>query len=247
MKRATSIICVWLLAVFVSCRNAAVTGPQTEDEILALLEAAYSSRSTQQLEILLKQWHQTVPPVDPGEVAQQSDTVQALYAIYQQFYDPFNLNKYGANGRQPEIGNNFYRGTPYVIVQDSVRYGTGERYELPAFTLKRFRPKVVFDETTTLYLTGEYANALSKFLSPEKAWEELNRRLQFLNSRLKIVPGHWIGWHFVTHPEVRSIMFEENLQKATLFFRIRYEGGEAIFERTDSGWQMISSDLTWIE
>ncbi len=247
MKRSRGIICVGLLAVFVCCKDGTIIEPSTENEILASLEIAYCSRSTQQLENLLKRWHQSFPPVDPGEIAQQSDTVQALYAIYQQFYDPFNLNKYGMNARQLEVGNNFYRGTPYVIVQDSIRYGIENGNELPKFILRRFRPKVVFDQTTTLFLTGEYATALSKFLSQEKGQEELNRRLQFLNSKLKIVPGHWGGWHYITHPEVSSVIFEKNLQKATVYFRIRYQGGEAIFERTSSGWQMISSTLTWIE
>lgn len=247
MQRSMSIIYVALLAVFVSCKDITVIEPFTEDEMLSWLEDAYSARSTQQLEDLLKRWRQSFPPADPGEIAQQSDTVQALYAIYQQFYDPFNLNQYGANGRQPEIGNNFYRGTSYVIVQDSIRYRIGNDYELPKSTLKNFRPNVVFEETTTLVLTRNYANALSEFLSQEKGREELNSRLQFLNSKLKIVPGHWGGWHFITHPEVSSMMFEENLQKATVFFRIRYEGGEAVFERTNAGWRMISSTLTWIE
>ena len=148
-------------------------------------------------------------------------------------------------GRFPEVGNDYYKGVSFVIVQNNIRYNLYK--EDSTRVLENFRPNIALDSSTVLYLTEAYEDSLSKFLTDTLGWEELANRMQFLNSKIKVVPGHWFGWHFITHPEISQIEFREGLQKALVYFRIRYEGAEADFEKINNQWIMTNSRITWIE
>ena len=88
-----------------------------------------------------------------------------------------------------------------------------------------------------------------QFKQPEEpiSGVEGDRWYDTANSQLKIFPGQWFGWHFLTHPEVEIIYFNSTLDSATVHFRIVFEGGEARFAKNNDKWEMHESKLTWIE
>ncbi len=216
----------------------------SEDENNNLtLEKCFQDSSLAEFETYLNTWHVNINPVSPNEFLSLSDTLRSIYQIYSSFYDPFHLEKYCTTGRCSEFGNNFYEGLEYVIVQNKIRYTFGSDNST---LIKNFCPPVKFD-AITLYLTDTYLAELDSFLSVEQHPNEILNRLNFLNQKLKIIHGHWFGWHFTTHPEVESISFTSNLDSATVYFRIIFEGGQAKFKHDVSGWQFIESYLTWIE
>lgn len=122
-----------------------------------------------------------------------------------------------------------------------------------------FRPRVKPHGRTPVYLAPTLKGILEKFLESKKVLSNetglqsthqdslANRRLEFLNRELKILRGHWEGWHFETHPLVERIVFNRDLSKAIAEYRIKYTGGRVYLDRTADGWELVSAGLTWIE
>lgn len=122
-----------------------------------------------------------------------------------------------------------------------------------------FRPKVKPPESTPIYLVPGLKGVLERFLESDRVLSNetglqstdqdtlTNRRLEFLNQELKILRGHWEGWHFETHPVVERIVFNRDLSKAIAQYRIKYTGGRAFLERTAEGWELTHAGLRWIE
>ena len=122
-----------------------------------------------------------------------------------------------------------------------------------------FRPRVKPHGRTPVYLVPPLKRILDKFLESKKVLSNetglqsthkdslANRRLEFLNRELKILRGHWEGWHFETHPLIERIVFNRDLSKAIAEYRIKYTGGRAYLDRTADGWELVSAGLRWIE
>ena len=85
-------------------------------------------------------------------------------------------------------------------------------------------------------------------MNPASPTGESKERLDFLQTCLAIIPGHWGGYyHIETHPYVSFIAFNENADKARLSFRAGYMFGEADFEKNRNNWVMTHSAITGIE
>lgn len=127
-------------------------------------------------------------------------------------------------------------------------------------TITNFRPNIC-SEKGVVYLSTRYNKVLNDFLgnsdykvnekifsSPIRSKKELNRRISFIEPKVKIWRGHWGAyWHLITFPEVNSIIFDKDFQYAKILFRIIYQGGEATLKKEDGKWKILSSELTWIE
>ena len=235
-----TLVAFTIILTIVSCSDNSLTDfPEVTP--VGLLEAAYEKQSTELLLEFFEQWHQNIKPKTDAQLAQESDTIQATYAIFQNFYDPFNLSKFG----DPEVGNDFYASTKYLIVQNEVYIRFAN--ETTERSVTNFRPFVCFENAKVIYLREDYAELLNQFLSEELEHDEILKRLVFLNTYTKIVHGHWFGWHLITHPEISGIEFNSDLTQADVYFRIVYEGGDANFRKQDRDWKMTSSRMTWIE
>jgi len=216
----------------------------TESENISGLEEIYQLNSQQGLEQYLSAWESEIQPIDNEEFNQLSDTLKTLYRIYQEFYNPTDLSRYCTAGRCPEFGNQLYESLDYFIVQTEIKYTLNE-YE-DHKTVYDFRPDIDLDNPI-LYLSNDYEEELASFLDREEHELDIQNRYDFLNTMLGIWPGHWFGWHFLTHPEVDMIYFNQYLDSARVHFRIIFEGGEARFAKMNNNWEMIESQLTWIE
>ena len=124
-----------------------------------------------------------------------------------------------------------------------------------------FRPLVKFPNKKVVYLTTGYRWLLDNFLGNrhvglgqegimQVAYSkgESRKRMDFINSAVKIFYGHWGGyWQYETYPEATSIVFDSQMQRAVVYFRFVYEGGEVILEKQNGEWTIVSSKFTWIE
>ena len=124
-----------------------------------------------------------------------------------------------------------------------------------------FRPKIEFKNVRILYLTPKYSKIINEFLgnkyyplgtggimNPARAKGTSEKKLDFLNSKMKIIYGHWGGYyHIETHPDVFSIDFNKDLTLAKVNYRLGYQGGEATYKRHNGKWIFIDGHLTWIE
>jgi len=232
--KLTSIIALVLFA----CTNT------TEVQDSLSLEEIYLSKSLILYEKYLHQWQSVSVPITGGEFNFLSDTIQSVYRIYQAFYNPFELERYCTSGRCPEFGTDFYQGLNTIIAQGTIKYSLQE-YE-DHIVIENFRPDIKIDGAV-LFLTEHYRTELDSFLNRERYPDQIHDRINFLNQKLKIIPGHWFGWHYLTHPEVSIIYLNSTLDSATIHFRIIYEGGEANIVRRADKWEMTDARLTWIE
>lgn len=133
--------------------------------------------------------------------------------------------------------------------------------EIESLRNREFRPRVSFPNKKIVYLTDKYKKLLDDFLGDQHvdlgtesimqvayAKDESRQRMEFLMKAAKIFYGHWGGyWQYETYPEATSIIFDREMQRAVVFFRCVYEGGEVYLEKKDGEWTIFSGRLTWIE
>lgn len=124
-----------------------------------------------------------------------------------------------------------------------------------------FRPPVSFEGRKIVYLTDEYEKLLTSFLKDEHidlgennimqpafSIGESKGREKFINRKTHIIYGHWGGyWQYETYPKAYGIVFDEQLQRAVIHYRIVYGGGYAIMEKRDGKWTFVEAHDTWVE
>ena len=133
--------------------------------------------------------------------------------------------------------------------------------EIESLRNSEFRPQVSFPNKKIVYLTDGYKKMLDDFLGDQHvdlgtesimqvayAKDESRQRMEFLMKAAKIFYGHWGGyWQYETYPKANQIIFDREMQRAVVFFRCVYEGGEVYLEKKDGEWTIVSGKLTWIE
>lgn len=203
-----------------------------------LLREAFAENSDEKLVEFLDRWAETIGPMTCELFEQKPEMEQEAYRLFGDYYDPFNLVQYGDN----EWGGELYTDFGYIVAQSRLAAETNNEDRV---TFENFRPVIKFENAKVLYLTDGYQTILDEFLNEnqEQVWE----RYEFLRTRLPISPGHWGGWHFVTHPEVGLVEFEPGLHGALVYFRIIYQGGESTVVKDAEDWKLTASQLTWIE
>ena len=124
-----------------------------------------------------------------------------------------------------------------------------------------FRPSVSFPGKKVVYLTDDYKKLLDNFLDNQHvdlgtesimqtayAKDESRKRMDFIQQAAQIFYGHWGGyWQYETYPEAYRIIIDANMQRAIVYFRFVYEGGEVFLEKQNGEWTVVSGRLTWIE
>ena len=124
-----------------------------------------------------------------------------------------------------------------------------------------FRPPVHFDRKRVVYLTDGYKELLNSFLG--NCYVELGecnimqtafskgksrKRQNFFNKAALIFYGHWGGyWEYVTFPEAYRIVFNPEMNRAIVFFKFIYEGGDVYLEKKDGEWRVVDTRFTWME
>ena len=85
----------------------------------ALLYKAYKANSLNQLDSFFNHWLSETAPISTAAFNTLSDTVQNIYAVFQNFYNPIDIDKTGGS----EWGNDIYAKVKYLVVQTDIRYG----------------------------------------------------------------------------------------------------------------------------
>lgn len=237
-------------------------------EGLKYLEKAYKKKSQSQYSQFLQKWQDESTPI--ASLDSLSNLQRNVYEIFEDFYNPFNLQRIGTG----EWGDELYSDIDYVIIQnaifiytyktDSLNFHAFENTDsllLSKDSITNFRPELQFKQAKTLYLLPKYEIVINKFLgsknyplgrggimNPSRARGKSEKRLKFLNKKLNIIHGHWGGyWHIETHPEVFSICFNKDRTIAKINYRLVYQGGEAIYTKQNGEWKLKDAHLTWIE
>lgn len=230
---------IFFTLIVISCTDSLSPDPDLT------LEQIYQNNSYKQFDNYISYWKSESIAISDEEMSAQPLAVKYIYQIFEDYYDPFNLNKYSRDGHyNPEVGNDFYNSVNNLIVQDNITYRVNDNSN-EINSIQNFRPRVTFPSVQILYLRNNYQEEFNSFLNRNHL--DIQARYNFIYSRMKVSPGHWSGWHILTHPEILNIDFNRNLDTAFVNFRIRYEGGKSIYVRTGEQWNLISSKLLWIE
>lgn len=214
---------------------------------------AYYNDSPSDLEQLLRVWEFSYVPD-----LYVPDSLMDIYAVYKEFYSPWDLDRIADS----EFGNDLYKGIYYYLIQSSIRYDHSfNANESQRYTIEEFLPPINNDTIHILYLTEKYESAINCFLgtsyvpvdtantfTPEYPSVDLFQRSRFIGNYLQFFTGHWGNYyHLETHPEVENISFNEKQDSARVYFRVGYQGGEAVLGKKDDRWVIADHYMTWIE
>ena len=205
------------------------------------LDVAYEKNASDLLEQFLQTWAEEVKPITSTDAL--SDLEKDVYVIFKDFFTPFDWERFSKEGAEifglPRKSP--YGSAKYIVVQTSVQtavYDTDNLNYTPhkgpngPLLAKRkvvnFRPDVKFDQAKTLFLSSEYKNLLLEFITAHHDYALSDSRLAFLNTKLHIVRGHWMGWHIESFPRVEILEFNRDSTLARVHFRLGYASGASI-------------------
>jgi len=231
------------------------------------LKYAYKANSAELLQTFLNVWSIQSNPVINTTREKYPNIIKDSYTIFEDFYNPNNLRKITTH----EWGISIYEDVNYYIVQNSLNikiYNTLVYNEfidyrdkaLLNFTVNDFRPNIKIQSCKSIFLNDDYRNILENFLGnkPNKYdfenlelidnyFKENDKRYRFLNNEIMVFKGHDEGWILISQPYISSIIFNEALDKAIVNFRVKYEGGTALYIKQNDKWNFVKSNQTWIE
>lgn len=202
-----------------------------------LLEKAYKDNNQSTLDSFFLCWHYNEPQITESEFASLSDTIKAIYNIFEAFFTPDDLDR--ITGGQHEPFDTPFR---YAVVQNSINYQIDTIFK---DSISDFRPHA---KTTTVpvVLTPYYYQILNDFLVNNDS-TDLDR-VKFLKEKICFVHHHWVEeWHFASMPNIGGIRLDSSLTKAAVSFRVFYQFGVAELQKVNNTWTLLSSRLTAIE
>lgn len=237
----------------------------TSEQLTNQLELAFRQIKTDSFGQFFTNWNNVIKS-NTVSFIHQNDTIAAVFNIYKVLYKPLDLLKLG----EWEWGNDLNSECKYVVVQNKIFYSVLEANHFnddyswektKKDSIINFRPPIDLDSNKVLYLTAEYEKSINKFLgtesttvgegnimNPSRPKGESEKRYNTLRQYIPILQGHWGGyWHIETHPEISVIVLDKALTKATAYFQVGYQGGEASLVRNGNIWIITKSKPTWIE
>jgi len=206
-----------------------------------VLESTYSTQDSFKLEILFNDWHQmNVEQTDYNN----EEWFEETYNIYKQLYPEL------LNPTRKTDGNLLYN-PKYHLINNSIQVEISDSINVPTEIkqprldirkllykpgIKReitdFRPNVTIDRKV-IYCDQQIRESLLIFLSNYNGdQEELNKRISFLKSKLRIIPAHWVGApNIYSLPDIKRIIFNSDYSKSIVeyrnegptFYRVYYE------------------------
>ncbi len=143
-------------------------------------------RINRDLRGLLHQWASESPPISEEDFSNQSDTVQAVYQVFEAFYNLRLGNDYHFAAVQPKLN--------YIIVDSLQKRNPLSSFIAMGFdTLEEFRPRL--DNTMALYLYDEIENPLLQFLVSDWCHSgERGRKLNFLQKNSVYIDAEIDGY-----------------------------------------------------
>jgi len=84
-----------------------------------LLRAAYNSGSREKLDTFFENWSRETPSLSDSAIEKSSDTIRNACKVFQQFYNPLNIQRSGGS----EWGNDIYKKVKYLVIQKEISIG----------------------------------------------------------------------------------------------------------------------------
>jgi len=237
MKNTALIVLIYILA---SC------GTINAQNLESQLDSAYQTKDTTQLKDVVDLWYETVKPQSVEEI-NKTEISKAIHGVYKAFYRPkrsFNsLVKGQYHG--PDMKND------YFVIQNKIHYFVEEDTKFDHSVLNRklcdsicnFKPILYFPCKKILYYTPKYKTAFNSFLKDND-----KERADFLNAYIEVERSQSDEfWYCITQPKVHVIIFNKELNKATIQYSDGTMGGGEVFVMSNGDWFFKESKNDWIE
>lgn len=223
------------------------------NELGSQLEKAYQSDSEIMLKDFFNSWRAGIPAYSNAEIADFSDEVRQVYAVFKEFYSPLDLGRITSGAHE-----NFETDIKYLVVQNKLSYAivdTNPDYyfyegvEKIDKQINDFRPPCDNLELPAVYLSNEMDSLIYAFFFDEgTAKDDFQERVTFLRQYMQLTHHHWIPeFHKATMPNIETIIFNETFDKARVSFRVFYQFGHANLDYENGQWVLKESKLTAIE
>ena len=227
--------------------------PQTK---LEMLERAYKNNSKKELKVFLDNWSREITPITNEELSTYNDTIKEAYKVFVDFY-----NNYRLDSSYSKEYNDMYENVDFLIVpnalyiffEDSLLYRDWfERNGKLTDSIMNFRPTVQCNGKIPLYLSKKYKEGMDIFLKDkEKKYKYLSldrTKESFLDNYVRIVSGHWGGWHLCSFPIIYVIIFDKDMKYVEINYRDSWcTGGKVIFKKEGDTWMFFRKNSRWIE
>jgi len=231
-----------------------------------MLEKAYNNNSQEELIEFLNLWAKQYPPILENERKDRFKFEKEAYKIAEIFYNTKNLKLKGAkiNWTDTVFANRKYqviKSDIEILIIDidtkfNYRLYRFQSDNLPNYIIKNFRPdinnfielyyKYPYNYYLKYFLGGDFnKDGFIKFSYKE---DELNK-IEFLNKQLySMYESHWgVYWHIFSEPYIDKIVFNSDYTRAYVYFRIEYKGGLTYFIKKQDQWEILKSELIWMQ
>jgi hypothetical protein len=111
-----------LLSLFLAISIASLSFAQSKEQQVQqakLLQAAYNAKSREKLDTFFGNWSRETPTLSDAAIEKLSDTIRNAYRVFEQFYNPLNIQRSGGS----EWGNSIYKGVKYLVLQNEISIG----------------------------------------------------------------------------------------------------------------------------
>lgn len=241
-----------------------MNGLNGTENYVSELERSYLTDSLVILDDYLKRWSDEITPINEHYYAALDDTSKFAYEVFDAFYCPKNLKKIstlrGIDSANAHNKYYFVQNSLKVTMCDSIQITEhkilGTRVQIfPVHrknvkVIRDFAPLISDNQVPLVYLTEERSDTLITFLNSHHQldtkerfdMQEMQKRWQFLNKYVSIEHGFFIGsWGLHTPPFVYNIDVTPDFDLAAVTFKVKYEAGTAIFEKSEEGWEFIAT------
>jgi hypothetical protein len=134
----------------------------------SLLSKAYNAKSSLQLELFFKNWLLETSAISDADFKNLNDTIQNVYLVFQNFYNPIDINKTGGS----EWGNDIYKNVKYLLVQDKIEYGFVDTLDRELLIQTRINRYTKGDTAKLKSLLKRYKGDMIRFKDDYLDWPE---------------------------------------------------------------------------
>ncbi len=124
------------------------------------------------------------------------------------------------------------------------------------FYMNDLSPPININGKMILYDVAEYTREVVDFLNSDVhlpglpysrshilSSKETDARLKYISNNIRVLDGHWGGWHIISQPEIDRIEFDIEMKNAVVYYCIRHLHGEARYIKSGNMWEFVRAAI----
>jgi len=234
-----------------------------QQDSLSLLDTAFRKNSSTVMLRFLEAWSADSRPDTSSTDNLQLRTEVSL--IYRVFYKPRDYDTLQRGVQPGTLSKRFYliQNQQKVVLFDNTRFVNAYSNRLERMlqkaetvTLSDFRPALMFDSASVLYLDSKHKDALRLFLESQFDSDSniqtvdfqrnpaVMDKAKFLSRFFRLYISHWGDhWLIETPPFVSSIFMDRQCTTAQVHYRVHLLFGTATLKKQNRRWILMNNRI----